>query len=356
MQLTMRPVYLRLCAAIALTIVGCSAHERTADASGSGADPAPAPLVEFVVIGDTPYGEEDEKMLAEAVPAIKVQNPPFIIHIGDYKGGRAPCTDDHDVRHQELIASLAPIPVFYTPGDNEWTDCDRHINEATGERYSDLARLDRVRELFFSTPPAVIDGFGFRRQDAQPENANWTRNGVHFATLHVTGTNNGRDWVTGDPLQAALAAVTTRDANNMEWLGAVFDRATSDGASAIVIAMQADMGETKGKTFGEMCTDVAPNDDGKCDAFADLRADLVNRAANFAKPVLLIHGDTAPFELGTPFGEGAAPGLRVLNAAGDTGPTYGTRDVTLVQITPGASEPFAARGLLTGNLPRATKR
>ena len=37
-------------------------------------------------------------------------------------------------------------PAVFTPGDNDWTDCDRTAG------YSSLAQLDKERALFFSTP------------------------------------------------------------------------------------------------------------------------------------------------------------------------------------------------------------
>ncbi len=112
----------------AFLFAGCTDR---ASASASEADAA----FSFVVIGDTPYAGEDVEMLAKALPLVKDGAYPFIIHVGDYKGGRAPCTSGHDDRQAELSAALTPTPVFYTPGDSEWTDCDRNIDSATGKPY-----------------------------------------------------------------------------------------------------------------------------------------------------------------------------------------------------------------------------
>ncbi len=296
------------------------------------------------------------EMLAEALPRIKDGGYPFVIHVGDYKGGGQECTGFHDARFQTLMDTLQPLPVFYTPGDNEWTDCDRFKHPQTGEPYSDLKRLDRVRELFFADPPT--SAMGYKRQAGFPENASWTYAGVRFLTLHVTGTNNGRDWVTGDPLEDALAAVTARDAANLAWLAEGFTAAKTEGARAVVLAMQADMTDIGSKPEDLMCADVAANSDHPCDAFADLRAAIRDAAKGFAGPVLLIHGDTAPFTLGQSFAGEEAPSLWRLNAAGDsgvgrTGIPYGVRDVTVVTLTPGAHPPFAAIGLVSGKAPKA---
>ncbi|MEL6372210.1 MAG: metallophosphoesterase [Pseudomonadota bacterium] len=320
------------------------------DTSGTGE-------VTFIVVGDTPYSDKDEVMLGKAIPKVKEGDFPFVIHIGDYKGGGKPCTADHDVRHQELISSLSPLPVIYTPGDNEWTDCDRFEDPETGERYSDLDRLARVRELFFSERIKNTEGLDFRQQETLPENAAWSHGGVHFLTLHVTGTNNGRDWVTGDPLNEAKTAVEARDVANQEWLAGEAAHASEKGARALVIAMQADPTDIEDKPADIMCTDVAASNKHPCDAFTDLRAQIRDVALAFERPVIVIHGDTAPFTLNQSFAGEEAPNLWRLNAAGDagvgrTGFPYGVRDVTHVTITPEADQPVEAFGLVTGKKPK----
>lgn len=307
----------------------------------------PAGAVSFVVIGDTPYSSEDERMLAGALPLIKSGNYPFIIHLGDYKGGRSACTTDHDDRFAALIDALKPTPVFYTPGDNEWTDCDRHVDPATGRNYSDLARLATIRARFFSSAPPTPRDFLFARQPTQVENATWRYRRLRFATLHVVGTANGRDWVTGDPLDAARAAVDAREAANAVWLAHAFTLASNENADAVVIAMQADPTDVADDPQDLMCEGVADHD-AKCDAFTELRAALRDAATRFGKPVLLIHGDTAPFTLDQTLAGEEAPNLWRLNAAGDTGEFYGTRDVTLVSIDTAGAEPFSASGLMSG--------
>ena len=39
-------------------------------------------------------------------------------------------------------------PAIFTPGDNDWTDCDRPSNGG----FNSLERLDHERQVFFSTP------------------------------------------------------------------------------------------------------------------------------------------------------------------------------------------------------------
>ena len=329
-------------------LTGCTTPEDAGDKHAASL----SDTFSFVVIGDTPYSAADEAMLAEALPKIKEGGYPFVIHIGDYKGGRAPCTEDHDMRHLALIEELKPIPVFYTPGDNEWTDCDRNEDPATGKLYSDLDRLKKIRKLFFSEPVDAPMTLYYQNQKEQPENATWLFGGVRFATVHVTGTNNGRDWVTGDPLDQTLAAVARRDFFNVSWLTNVVNMASKENADAIIIAMQADMTDIDEKAENVMCETVAESDKHPCDGFTVYRDFILDMAVALEKPILLIHGDTSPFTLNQEFAGEEAPNLWRLNAAGDTGPTYGTRDVTVVTINPSADNPFSAKGLVTGKKPK----
>ena len=122
----------------------------------------------FAVIGDIPYSDDDKAVLEQAIlPAIKQGDYPFVIHVGDYKGGGAPCSAADDDAQLALIETLAPIPVFYTPGDNEWTDCDRFKDPATGKPQSELQRLAHLRSLFFSETPAAPDAMKVKSQDLQ---------------------------------------------------------------------------------------------------------------------------------------------------------------------------------------------
>lgn len=337
------------CVVLALALSACATEYAATDGA-----PPPDGAVSFAVIGDTPYSAADEKMLAEAVQKIRDGAFPFVIHVGDYKGGGAACNIEHDDRFAALIASLAPLPVFYTPGDNEWTDCDRNDDPATGKPFSDLERLSLIRDRFFAEAPLTPKAYDYERQSGQPENASWRAEGVRFATLHVVGTANGRVWAEGDPLDAVKAAVEAREAANAEWLAHVRDRAIAERAQALVIAMQADPTDAGAQ---RRCDGVS-RAEALCDAFIDLRAAIRDAAISYGGPTLLIHGDTAPFTLNQDLAGSEAPNLWRLNAAGDagvgvTGEFYGTRDVTAVAIDATSPTPFTARGLVSGKIPKS---
>ncbi|HXI86817.1 MAG TPA: hypothetical protein VNH64_05130 [Parvularculaceae bacterium] len=317
----------------------------------------PAPAFSFVVIGDTPYSAPDAEFLNDKiVPAIRSGAYPFVIHVGDDKPGGAPCTGAFDDDQAALIAAIKPKPVFYTPGDNEWTDCDRNPDPATGQPTSELHRLQELRARFFSGDIDAPGGMHAKRQAAEPENQTWVYHGVRFATLEVVGTNNGRNEVLGDPVDAAAKAADARDANNVIWLNQVVKSAIKEKAMALVIAMQADMTQVGAAARGELCTGASDDRTPTCDGYAKIVHALIAASLSYGRPILLIHGDTPPF-LFSRYNWGVA-NLWRLNAAGDVeiddnGVEQGVRDATLVTVTPGAVEPFAAKALVSGAAPAA---
>jgi len=320
-------------------------------ASDKAQPPRSAEAFEFVVVSDMPYNDADAAFLRdEFIPAAKNGAFPFVIHAGDTKGGGEPCLPEYDEAQRDLINTFAPTPVFYTPGDNEWTDCDRRTNEETGARYSELTQLEQIREMFFSAPFSTAAlAWNAQRQTAQPENARWTYDGVMFATLHVVGTNNGRNQVLGDDVDDIAAAADERDAANLAWLEETVEAAKASKTKALIIAMQADMTDpevAESGFIGVPCDSAYEDDKIRCDGFAALRVAIRNAASSFGKPFLLIHGDTHEYSLGQSFAGYETDNLWRLNGAGDY-----VRDATLVSVDPNAVQPFTARGLVTGKRP-----
>jgi len=311
----------------------------------------------FIVMGDTPYDDfgnnrekgtsKDQKMLADAVKHIKTDiKPPFVIHVGDTKKGNTKCSEYIYDRFAALVKQLAPIPVMYTPGDNEWVDCDRKGD-------SELAKLTYIRKRFYQTLPVKKIGnspeFGYVSQPEQVENASWYYNQVQFATLHIPGTNNARNWVTADDLMVAKTSADLRDAANRSWLDTVFRAAQDNGARAVIISIQADIIATENNDpsiVGVPCQSAYDNGAQICDGFADFRKALAIKSVEFQHPVLLIHGDTPAFSLNQSFLENSAPNLWRLNGTGD-----GIADVTHVKVNLAQAVPFSASGLLTGMVP-----
>jgi hypothetical protein len=295
---------------------------------------------DFIVLGDLPYTDTQKQIFHDQiVPAIQAEPVPFVIHVGDFKGSKEVCSDGLFLAARDTLYGLKPGRVFFTPGDNDWTDCDR---DSSGLAMREYDRLSRLRQIFFDPAPDSPRDMGVLRQDGYPENARWMDDGVAFATLHVVGTNNGRRQIYMDKLDFALDQVTARDHANSFWLDEAVNHAILMKATALVIAMHADITTPMG---------TGACDDGerqKCDAYAPLRDQLGQAAKKFGGPMLLIHGDTNPYCLEQDSGRDPAPNLWWLNAAGD----YAIIDAVKVTVQPEESEPFVAQTILSGESPR----
>jgi hypothetical protein len=90
-----------------------------------GLGPAVAEPVRFVAFGDMPYDwPKDLVRFSDLIDAGSRLAPDFMVHVGDIKGGGAPCTEEAYRTVLDLLQRAEP-PLIYTPGDNEWTDCRR---------------------------------------------------------------------------------------------------------------------------------------------------------------------------------------------------------------------------------------
>ncbi len=318
----------------------------------------------FLVFGDAPYTDEQIKELKDTVaPAIQNAEFPFLIHLGDMKGGGESCTDALIQERYEQLMALLPERVFYTPGDNEWTDCDR---PSLDQRYPELERLDHLRDLIVSWPMILRADWEYATQLEYPENARWTQGNVIFATVHIVSTNNGREEIFLDDIETTLDLVDARDRANLDWLRAAFEKARNLGsygasADAVVIATHVDVSKLESKNR-EPCSAAVRI---RCDAFAAFRDQLLRLAADFKKPVLLIHGDTNPFCLDKKFGGNTAPLLWRLNALGDyTAPLpwrlnalgyYSEVDATVISFNPfDPEQPFEITSLTSKTWPNET--
>lgn len=320
-----------------------------------GAGSAAADPLSFGAIGDLPYlswgsdgkvtdDSQGRELVRRIVPALKATKPAFVLHYGDFKSGGGSCTDALFTERLGQIRALAPGRVIFTPGDNDWTDCDR---DGLFKPMPELERLQMLRRLAYGPDGMAID-LKPMRQPLYPENARWVRDNIHFASLHVVGTNNGRVQIELDDTDMALAQVDARDAANAAWLDELFDRATAEGARAVVVVFQADIFVNPGMR----CTALSRQ---ACDGHAWLRDRLKAKADAFGKPVLAIHGDTDDHCLDRPVD--GTPNFWRLNGPGDywsEGPASGgVLDAAVVTVSPEDATPFSARYVVSGEAPPA---
>ncbi|KPF68799.1 hypothetical protein IP84_08860 [beta proteobacterium AAP99] len=222
----------------------------------------------FHVMGDLPYGNDAQFL--KLIDAINARGGAFSIHLGDIKTGTTPCDDETFLRVRGYFDRFTQ-PLFYTPGDNEWTDCYR----ASAGVYVPTERLAKLRELFFAGgvtrgAPRRADSQGARAAAGSAraqfvENQRWTEQGVLFMSLHVVGSENG---------VANAAEYAERNAANLGWLAEGFAAARAGNAPAVVIAMQAYFNFQRGARGMQDTIDA-----------------IAREAAAYRKPVLVLQGD-----------------------------------------------------------------
>jgi hypothetical protein len=113
----------------------------------------------MAVFGDAPYGNSDaDTTQFDAMPAYidSINTDPdvgTVVHVGDIYLGKQTCTNSYDRSIADLFTDFAD-PLVYTPGDNEWTDCQKPA-EGGGDP---LANLDLVRSDFFPRAGETLGG------------------------------------------------------------------------------------------------------------------------------------------------------------------------------------------------------
>ena len=299
---------------------------------GGGNGPRPGEPVRFGFWGDTPYSSQEARAVVGLVDQMNDADLDLAIFVGDIFGG--PCENSGYTEAIDIFNSHGG-PLVYLPGDNEWTDCHP-------TRKDPLERLGHIRRTMFGTDRS----FGERpiRLDQQrpdyPENARWRVGSVLFVSLHVVGSNNNH---VSDPdveeegtprgpddRRAAEAEYLARDEANRAWLHESFEIGRREGAPAMVLAIHADPGFT-----------IPPGERvrRRVDGFDRFLAALADEATLFARPVVLIHGDSHRFVHDQPLVD--RDGQKVANVTRVE--TFGSPDVGWVEVTLDPTDPAALR-------------
>lgn len=297
----------------------------------------------FAVISDIPYSDAEYAALEHPdgviAKAIKTLDPPVLIHLGDFKLARAGCTDELFKDRYRQIAQLHPHKTIYTPGDNDWTDCDR-LTFSFSTRYDELERLEFLRQIFFNQDELQLskDIVGLIRQQGFVENVRWQLEDILFATLHLPGTNNGRNQIERSNIEDALHAADLRDQYNEAWLVELFETAQSNPSiEAVVIAFHADIYEYENDTKPACSKAIRTN----CNGYQKILEQIKSLATQFKKPFLTMHGDSLPYCFNQPYED--VPNLWRLNAAGDR--VYMEVSQVVFDST-NKTKPFTVSGLL----------
>jgi hypothetical protein len=286
----------------ALGALGASAVRALAGpppASGTAADDH----FEFVALGDMPYGPDliAGPAYRALIDLVNLMAPPFTIHVGDFKDGLADCSDDEYTRQWQYFQRFHSALV-YTPGDNDWIDCQRRGDDP-------LERLATLRRRFFASAQSLGQHpIALQRQaelmpahSAYVENQRWQYRGVVFASFHTVGPDNGASATRAAWRDEWLA----REAANAAWISAAFAQATQLEARALVLATQAETLKYDDpiRLRGGLVTP----------GFATSVSKTLLPLAEAARfPVLLIHGDWHNFVTDRPFSNAQRRSIRNL--------------------------------------------
>jgi hypothetical protein len=258
----------------------------------------------YALFGDWPYGnviDTAPSFIAQvnADPDVKLA-----LHVGDIHSGSQACNDAYNVSIFNYFQQFTDALV-YTPGDNEWTDCQKTKELSSGYPIDELSKL---RALFFATPGKTLGAAsktvlsqGNVFDTAHPEDAAyienviWEEAGVLFVTLNIPGSNDDHlPWAAPFSNPAAQAdEYAKRDAANSRWLAKAFALATAHADAGVLIAQQADMWDP---------AQAAVGGDG-LSAYDAHVAQLATLALAFAKPVLLVNGDSHLYEAEHPLAD-----------------------------------------------------
>jgi hypothetical protein len=251
--------------------------------------------------GDVPYSVHQQTIgVPNLIADMNSSHLAFTVHDGDFKQGSGSlCDDALYVRSEGYLNSLV-APAMYVPGDNEWTDCDRASNGG----FNSLERLDHIRATMFDTPYS----FGVHRMlqtvQAAPyvEDRLWEFGPVTYATLNIPGSDNNLTDVDPDPAEYAA-----RNTATIAWMRRAFDYAESHGSDALMLVMQANPGfdrfdamRAPPRNPQTLLADLQPPDPGAGNGYDEVLLALRSEVIDFAKPVVLVHGDSHYFRIDKP--------------------------------------------------------
>jgi hypothetical protein len=264
--------------------------------------------------GDFPYSDVQAITgVPNLIADMNSQDLAFTAHDGDLKAGNSTpnsitpttCSDALYVQALGYFNSLK-APAIFTPGDNDWTDCDRASNGG----FSSLERLDHERLVFFSTPFSLGQHHLFQQVQLTPtclgvsgnvpcvENRRWRVGRVTYATLNIQGSCNNLCDTLPDPAEYAA-----RNAADIAWMQETFAEAKEHHSVAVMLIAQGDPGfdATDGTRGPVRNPQTLAETDGQPDGFQTFLLALRDEVVAFEKPVAYVHGDSHYFRIDKPF-------------------------------------------------------
>ena len=305
-QLSLRPFAISVMVAAAISTAN-------ADDRGGARDDVEKDTYAIGLWGDLPYSDEQATVgIPNLIADMNSQRQAFTVHDGDLKAGSgSPCNDALYTTALGYFNALE-APAVFTPGDNDWTDCDRPANGG----FNSLERLDHERAVLFGTryslgkhpmrqevqEEKLCLGFGGVGKPSVPvacvENRRWAVGRVTYATLNIQGSCNNLCDTAPDPAEYAA-----RNQADIKWMQETFDAATKRHSAAVMFISQANPGwDLTDQTRAPLRDPkTLAQTDGQPDGFQEFLLALRDEVISFAKPVAYVHGDSHYFRLDRPF-------------------------------------------------------
>ncbi|MGV0023588.1 hypothetical protein [Phormidesmis priestleyi] len=298
--------------------------------------------------GDLPYSDvQAQTGVPNLIADMNAQKLAFTVHDGDLKAGNATansvtpttCSDALFTQSLDYFNALKS-PAMFTPGDNDWTDCDRPANGGFNSR----ERLDRQRQIFFSTKFSLGQRQLAQAVQKEPlclgvngavpcvENRRWTVGKVIYATLNVQGSCNNLCDTAPDPEEYAA-----RNAANIAWVKETFRVAQTRNSAAVMLIAQGNPGWDLSDGTRAPLRDpkTLAQTDGQPDGFQEFLLALRAEVIAFRKPVAYVHGDSHYHRIDKPFLD--AQGRRLENFTRvetfGNNAANGNNDVQWVKVT-----------------------
>ncbi|CCD94827.1 conserved exported hypothetical protein [Bradyrhizobium sp. ORS 375] len=292
--------------------------------------------------GDMPYSTLQATVgVPNLIADMNAHRLKFTVHDGDLKQGSNSACDAG--LYAQALANFNSLqaPAMFTPGDNDWVDCDRPSNGGFNSR----DRLDYERKLFFSTPFSL--GQRKLRQEVQTdplcvsasgtkvgcvENRRWTVGRVTYATLNIQGSCNNLCDTSPDPDE-----YNARNSAVILWMQQTFAEAKKRNSVAVMLISQANPGWDQADSTRAPLRDpkMLAETDGQPDGFQSFLTALRTEVEAFRRPVAYVHGDSHYFRIDQPFLNSAGQRLenfvRVETFGDNQG--NGNNDVRWVKVT-----------------------
>lgn len=307
--------------------------------------------------GDLPYNAEQSAVgVPNLIADMNAARLKFTAHDGDLKAGGGPVTCSDALYAQALgFFSALRAPAVFTPGDNDWTNCDRPANGAFNSR----ERLDRERALFFSTPFSL--GQHRMRQEVQTaalclgvsgpvpcvENRRWSVGAVMYATLNIPGSCNNLCDTAPD-----VAEFTARNGANIVWMQQTFAAAKERKSRAVMFIIQGNPGwDLSDGTRAPLRNPATlQQTDNLPDGYQAFLVVLRDEVIAFRRPVAYVHGDSHYFRVDRPLLDSHGRRLENFTRVEIFGnnAANGTNDVQWIRVTvkPASREVFSYQAMI----------